>query len=710
MFQPPVNEFQVLLKALSFFRTHWWLFLLELLVIYGISMQKFYRTPSVYESEATILIDGTRRQLYQSVILPGFKGGDTARKQNMVHLLTGQEIFERYRVQLTDYYNSEGHPSHLRAFFPLGKALPIQAFRAHVSLNWDRNSDIYNIRCTAENSNAAHDLCLNYLNTIQSYYPEVGQREALMKRDFLSRQIASFISQIKDREQSLAAFQKKNEDFFNFMSLNIEDRGLQRLRSERTNLKHRLATNRAIHKLILTIPRAKRGEHTARITVIQTLTAKVAQLRYQIQLTEQSDDKTRDVKIEDLKSELLSVQGQLARFNEEEVTAFMKSPLPTSEVRRKVAELELEFRTDQIKLENIEKEVESVVTKERMFNHQRLEYERLFTELNQKKRLLTSLYQKEQETELELSTGNAEIFRLQEPTRNAFRIAPLLSKHLYGGLSLSLFLIAITNVLLMALFPRLDSEAEVHRLNLPVIGKVPLLKTKWQNQEETPGFGLEYLKIMNYRILRETKDAKCPVVVISSPHAREGKSTVTNLLCLASESSSRKSLLIDGDLLTSHPNKFFGFKEDASQGLKGILEGAVENVSDAIIKTSYEGISFMPRGNRFDPSRLPAFGKSIEAMLDKLRKEYDIIFIDTPPLFASNLAHQWAGLGDLVVLVARIYSTHPKDITEALQTCKVFAKAPVGIALNCVRLSGQNKRASNYYFSRRKPVPTRLAA
>jgi hypothetical protein len=79
-------------------------------------------------------------------------------------------------------------------------------------------------------------------------------------------------------------------------------------------------------------------------------------------------------------------------------------------------------------------------------------------------------------------------------------------------------------------------------------------------------------------------------------------------------------------------------------------------------------------------------------------------------LFASNLAHQWAGLGDLIVLVARIYLTRPKDIVEALQTCKVFSKAPVGVALNCLPLSSQQRRASNYYFSRKKSKPVRQIA
>ena len=91
MYQAPVNEFHVLLKALGYLRTHWWLFLLEIFVIYGISLHKFHKTPPVYESDATLLIDTTRRQIYQTV-LTSASTMNNARKQNMVHLLSSQDV------------------------------------------------------------------------------------------------------------------------------------------------------------------------------------------------------------------------------------------------------------------------------------------------------------------------------------------------------------------------------------------------------------------------------------------------------------------------------------------------------------------------------------------------------------------------------------------------------------------------------------------
>jgi len=711
MFNTATNEFQIILKALSYFRTHWWLFLIEVFFIFGISMFRFYRTDPIYESIGTILIDSSRRQLYQSVMMSS-GNRESARKQNMVHLLSSQEVFERFRTQFADFYTSEGRPGHLRSFFPGSNPLPADAFRTWIGLSWDRNSDIYSVRCSAMTADAAHALCLNYMNTIQAYYPEIGQRDIMIKRDFLSRQIASLTRQLAEREYNLSEFQKKNEDFINFVMLNIEGKGLQRLRGQGIELRQRLNTNRALKRLIMSVPKAKKGEHTALSTSIAALTGRIAELSYQLTLQRQSTSPDKDERIKQIEREIEKAEAQLGTLNDEEEMAYMKNPIESTEVRKRLSALELEFRTDTIKLRDVEREITEIQLKEKKYQQQRLEHDRLQAELIHKRKLLANLFQKEQETELELSAGNAEIFRLAEPTKNGARIAPQLSKHLYAGLSLSIFIVLSTVVLLIAAMPRLDSEAEVHRLNLPVLGKIPLMRRLSSTLDEIPSFGMEYLKIMNYRILRETKDMKCPIIVTSSAHSREGKSTVTSYLALASASPNRKTLLIDGDLITSNPNRFFGFEEGHTAGARAILENTdqVPHPSSIIVKTVHEGVSFMPRGGRIEPVAMPNYLKPMERYLEQLRKEYDVIFIDTPPLFASNLAHQWAGLGDLIVLVARIYFTRPKDIVEAIQTCKVFSKAPVGVALNCLPLSSQQRRASNYYFSRGKSRPSKLAA
>jgi Mrp family chromosome partitioning ATPase len=701
------NELQVLLKAVGYIKTHWWLLLAEALLIYGYNLFNYSRTPPVYASDASLLIDNSKGKMYRTYMLGNNRNED--KKRNLVHLLNSHDVFQRLKTALTDYYNEEGRPRYLRTLFPEAGFSP-NHFRQFINLTWDAKSDIYNINCTGPNPDAAHAMCLVYMNTIHDYYPEIGQREDMMKREFLSRQISSETREIGERENALSEFQKLHPEFIDFLAEGGKEKLPRLLRESVRKLKNEIEDNRSLRNLLLNVPSAKRGEHTSLKLAIEQLTRQIGDLTNELQLTEQSSDPSKKERLDSLNAEIAQASARLATLNEKETDLYLKAPIRVDDARGQIAKLEFDYRVKYTALHRAEADLEEANRKIQKFQSLFLQYDRLTGELAHHRTMLDNLYKREQRTEIELSAGQAEIFRLREPSRNDSRVAPFITSYLYRSLSLTIFAVALSIILLMALVPRLDSEAEVLRLNLPVIGKVPSMRQTGRSVEDIPSFGLEHLKIMHYRILRETKDVPCPVIVVSSPNAREGKSTVVHSLAMTSQSSTRRTLLIDGDMLTLRPYKFAGVQEDQTLGLKSVLVGdQMPDPKDLIVHTTVEGVSYMPRGERIDPTQLHHNLKSIEGMIKQLRTQYDLILIDTPPLFASNLAHQWSGMADLIVLVARMYVTRPKDILEAIQTCKVFSKAPVGLALNCVPLTSAHRRASNYYFSRKK-TKTRLAA
>ena len=709
MVQSATSEFQILLKALGYVRTHGWILLLEVTLIYGYSLQRYWSATPEYNSSAAILIDHSQDNLYKNFMMTTNRQAN-ARKQNMVQLLTSHEVLERLRSTLAEIYNTGNHPHYLRLFFPDGVAIPADSFRNYVNLNWDRSSDIFNMTCTTQNADAAHDLCLAYMNSIETYYPEIGQREAIMKREFLSRQLTTLSRQIAENEVSVVQFQQNSPELAAFLLLSEEDAGRTKLQLELAQVEDQLRSNRATKDLLLRVPQARRGEHTVLKTAIEAATDRLSDLEYRLRLTQESSDTNRESRIAALKKEIDETRGRLAELNTEFEKGVLSNPVDSTDVRSRLGKLELEYRISQIQKRNLENQLERINQLERKYVQQRLEYKRLKADLEHRRGLLKNLYKLEQETELELSAGISEMYRLREPSRNAQRQSPQLSRYLYGSLSISLFTVAMTLILLIATFPRIDSENEVNRLNLPVIGKVPHIRQMARMLEDIPSYAVEYLKIMNYRILRETKDALCPVVIVTSAQAREGKSTVVNSLTLTAHDASRKALLIDGDLLTTRPNQFFGISENSTGGLYQLLVGKNPDTRSVVVKTRVEGLSFMPRGERLSPTENGNLQKPFEVALTDLRKQYDIIFIDTPPLFTSNLAHQWAALGDLIVVVARIFVTRPRDVIEAIQTCKLYSRAPIGVALNCVPLTGAYRRASNYYFSKKKAKSPRAIA
>jgi len=700
--QQVASEIHFILKALGYFKTHWWLILLEILVIYGYNLNQYRKTPSVYNSSGAILIDESRKNFYNKQL---FSTVGRSSKKNMVHLLTSSEVFNRFRIAFTEHFNSEGRPLHLRNFFPNGNAIGSEAFRNYINVSWNKDADIYYINCESNNPESAYSICKVFMDVIYNYYPEIGSKEIMMQREFLARQISIQSREIYERENALVEYQKKNSELMDFIMGGGNEKALSQLRMEIAKTQEKIHDTLSMKELLLKIPQAKRGEHVALQKSIRAMTEQVTNLQYQIELMTQSMDPEKEQKLAVLNEKLSQVSSQLASLNEKELNLFVKNPLDSSTVKDQIAKLEFEYRLNVISLRTKEKQLANLTEKAKQYQPQILELERLKSDLGSRKKLLSSLFKKEQQLEIELSAGQAEVFRLNEPVRNINRISPFISKYLYASLSFSLFVIAVTILLLMAIFPRIDSESEANRLNLPVLGKVPFMRGI--RAHEIPTIGLEQSKIMLYRIAREMKSIKCPIIIVSSSNPKEGKSVVAHCLCLSSQSSTKKTLLIDGDLLTTKSNHFLGIREDQTPGLKSILsENSDINPSELIVKSIIDGVSYMPRGGRIEPQKLQDTSTQIEKLLSKLKNEFDMIIIDTPPLSASNITHQWLNFGQLIILVARIYQTKPRDINESIQTCKVFSKAPIGVALNCVSVP-KSYYMSQYYFSKKK---ARLAA
>ena len=124
MIQQTTNELQLLIKAVGYLMTHWWLIALEILCVFSFGFYIFHRTPQVFESHAALLIDSSRRQIYQQVMTPGNPYNNLARRQNMANLFTSNDTLERTKARLFDIYEKRGSSNHLDFFFPGGKPMP----------------------------------------------------------------------------------------------------------------------------------------------------------------------------------------------------------------------------------------------------------------------------------------------------------------------------------------------------------------------------------------------------------------------------------------------------------------------------------------------------------------------------------------------------------------------------------------------------------
>jgi len=145
-------------------------------------------------------------------------------------------------------------------------------------------------------------------------------------------------------------------------------------------------------------------------------------------------------------------------------------------------------------------------------------------------------------------------------------------------------------------------------------------------------------------LLSETNGAKPRVLAISSANPGEGKTTVISNLAIALARINRRVLLIDGDM--RKPRMHHIFDLDNEVGLSNTLAG---DSSLAIQATKIPNLFVLPSGSGADEHLV--FTAQLRQLVQRLRKDFDMILLDTPPLLQVSDARLMSNLADAVVLV-----------------------------------------------------------
>jgi len=138
------------------------------------------------------------------------------------------------------------------------------------------------------------------------------------------------------------------------------------------------------------------------------------------------------------------------------------------------------------------------------------------------------------------------------------------------------------------------------------------------------------------------------VVTITSALPEEGKSTITHHLALALASLRRRVLVIDADFRNPTQHRLFSVSNDV--GLSDLLE---DGGTPAAIQEAAGDVSILPSGSVLENAPRLLASASLPEILQQLRRQFDIILIDTPPAVLFPDARIVGRQSDGVVLVVR---------------------------------------------------------
>ncbi|MFT3966544.1 MAG: polysaccharide biosynthesis tyrosine autokinase [Sphingobium sp.] len=258
----------------------------------------------------------------------------------------------------------------------------------------------------------------------------------------------------------------------------------------------------------------------------------------------------------------------------------------------------------------------------------------------------------------------------------------------------------------------LMSIDEVENLGIHVLGTVPKLAGTALKDVSSPAdylltkpvsfYGEAYRAVRGTLMLGQQSGSQVIAIVSTLPD--EGKTTsslsLARIMALAGEST----IVVDCDLRRAGLTELAGIKSDV--GLVEILKGEA-SIDSAIHADAAEKLSVLPLSSQmFSPEDL----FSGDAMLDliaELRKRYQHVILDTPPLLGVIDARMIAAMADNVVMIVKWNATPRQAVKSAKQLLDSDHTSVTGAVLSMVEASFEaygamyySKKYADYYHEK----------
>lgn len=193
------------------------------------------------------------------------------------------------------------------------------------------------------------------------------------------------------------------------------------------------------------------------------------------------------------------------------------------------------------------------------------------------------------------------------------------------------------------------------------------------------GSAVRNLRTQIDRALRRDQDERPGgrTLAITSSVEGEGKTAVATLVALASARLDQRVLLIDGDLPC--PNVGLTLGMSPSIGLAHALRSGTADFSPYVQVDVAPNLSVIPTSTDREAGDLAA--RSLGPLFEWATRTYDVVVVDSPPLFGNDIGPTIATLADAVLLVVR-RGTNLRTIEESVGILRSLDAEIIGAVAN----------------------------
>jgi succinoglycan biosynthesis transport protein ExoP len=334
-------------------------------------------------------------------------------------------------------------------------------------------------------------------------------------------------------------------------------------------------------------------------------------------------------------------------------------------------------------------------------NSRSFEYQQLKREADADRTLYDELVRKIKEADINTGFQNNNI-RIADQARASVKpVFPNFDLNIMLALLFSILLAIGASVLLDSLDTTLRDPKEASRfLGIDVIGSLPVDRTaahlpksaapasivpkvpqngKGKGYYRTTSDFEEAVRTLRNTILLSDFEGRLRSIVVTSAAPSEGKTTIATHLALANADRGKKTLLVDGDLRRPSLHAKFGLIPQV--GLSNVLTGDLAWQDVVLPIEGKPNLTLLPAGLGSHRAA-DLIGPRLSTLLDEFAKEYDLVFLDSPPLLGFAECLQIATAADGVLIVSLAGDTRRMAVAEVISVLNRLRANIVGVVLN----------------------------
>ncbi|WP_272418553.1 GumC family protein [Polyangium jinanense] len=349
-----------------------------------------------------------------------------------------------------------------------------------------------------------------------------------------------------------------------------------------------------------------------------------------------------------------------------------------------------------------------------------IEYNRLRRSKENNEKLYSLVLERTKESDLARVLRVNNIRVLDRPLVPRAPVRPQVTRSIAIGVFLGV-LLGIATALARGLLDRsLKTPDEVEKdLGLPFLGLLPEIDengarpgsysprrqrgkpVRVANSElivhEQPTSGIaEAARTIRTNLLFMAPDKPYRTLLVTSAGPSEGKTTVATCIAIVMAQAGQKVALIDCDL--RRPRVHRVFRKTSEVGVTtAMLE---DSLDEAVLDTDVPNLWVIPAGPiPPNPAEL-LHSEKFKKFLDDVKKRFDRVIIDSPPIVPVTDAAVLSTLVDGTVLVVRAFKTTKDLARHAVRALQDIGATKAGAVLNAVNFNRHEYKYRYYYYRR----------